>query len=32
VTANVFRYGAAKGYILYRDKEGRALRLPVDWK
>ncbi|HYV18088.1 MAG TPA: DEAD/DEAH box helicase [Verrucomicrobiae bacterium] len=32
VTANVFRYGADRGYILYRDKEGRALRLPVDWK
>jgi DEAD/DEAH box helicase domain-containing protein len=31
VTANVFRFGVANGYILYRDKEGRALRLPVDW-
>ena len=32
VTRNVFQFGVANGYILYRDKEGRALRLPVDWK
>jgi DEAD/DEAH box helicase domain-containing protein len=32
VTRNVYRFGAAHGYVLYRDKEGRSLRLPVDWK
>ena len=32
VTRSVYRFGAAHGYILYRDKEGHALRLPVDWK
>jgi DEAD/DEAH box helicase domain-containing protein len=32
VTRNVFQFGVTNGYILYRDREGRSLRLPVDWK
>ena len=32
VTHRVYRFGAANGYILYRDKDGVALRLPVEWK
>jgi DEAD/DEAH box helicase domain-containing protein len=32
VTRDVFLFGRNNGYILYPDREGRSLRLPVDWK
>jgi DEAD/DEAH box helicase domain-containing protein len=32
VTRDVFLFGRNNGYILYRDRDGRSLRLPVDWK
>jgi DEAD/DEAH box helicase domain-containing protein len=32
VTRNVYLYGATNGYVLWRDRDGVALRLPVDWK
>ena len=32
VTRDVFLFGGNNGYILYPDREGRSLRLPVDWK
>jgi DEAD/DEAH box helicase domain-containing protein len=31
VTRDVYRYGVNHGFILYRDRLGNALRLPVDW-
>ncbi|HYV86369.1 MAG TPA: DEAD/DEAH box helicase [Patescibacteria group bacterium] len=32
VTRDVFLFGCNNGYILYRDRDDRSLRLPVDWK
>ncbi|MFQ5876486.1 MAG: DEAD/DEAH box helicase [Acidobacteriota bacterium] len=32
VTRDLFLFGANNGYILYSDRDGRTLRLPVDWK
>ena len=32
VTRDLFHFGARNGYVLYRDKDARQLRLPVDWK
>jgi len=32
VTRDVFLFGRNNGYVLYPDREGRSLRLPVDWK
>ncbi|HEU4401083.1 MAG TPA: Zn-binding domain-containing protein, partial [Candidatus Polarisedimenticolia bacterium] len=32
VTRDLFVFGRTNGYILYRDRDGRAIRLPVDWK
>ena len=32
VTRDVYVFGTRNGYILYRDKDDRQLRLPVDWK
>ncbi|MGH9750172.1 MAG: ribonuclease H-like domain-containing protein, partial [Candidatus Polarisedimenticolia bacterium] len=32
VTRDVYRFGRANGYVLYRDRDGRPLRLPVAWK
>lgn len=31
VTHRLYALGAERGYLLYRDREGRALRLPVAW-
>jgi DEAD/DEAH box helicase domain-containing protein len=31
VTHRLYAMGAERGYLLYRDREGRALRLPVAW-
>jgi DEAD/DEAH box helicase domain-containing protein len=32
VTRDVFLFGRTNGYVLYRDRDGRPLRLPVAWK
>jgi DEAD/DEAH box helicase domain-containing protein len=32
VTRDLFLFGRNNGYLLYRDRDGRSLRLPVDWK
>jgi DEAD/DEAH box helicase domain-containing protein len=32
VTRDLYDFGRTNGYILYRDRDGRSLRLPVDWK
>jgi DEAD/DEAH box helicase domain-containing protein len=32
VTRDVFLFGTRNGYVLYRDRDGKQLRLPVDWK
>ena len=32
VTRDLYKFGCNNGYILYRDREGRSIRLPVDWK
>ena len=32
VTRDLYLFGRNNGYILYRDREGRTMRLPVDWK
>ena len=32
VTRDLHQFASNNGYILYRDRDGRALRLPVDWK
>jgi DEAD/DEAH box helicase domain-containing protein len=32
VTRDVFLFGTRNGYVLYRDRDDRQLRLPVDWK
>jgi DEAD/DEAH box helicase domain-containing protein len=32
VTRDVYVFGKRNGYVLYRDKDDRQLRLPVDWK
>jgi DEAD/DEAH box helicase domain-containing protein len=32
VTRDVHRFGRANGYVLYRDRDGKPLRLPVDWR
>ncbi len=32
VTRDLFVFGRRNGYVLYRDRDGRPLRLPVDWK
>jgi DEAD/DEAH box helicase domain-containing protein len=31
VTHRLYALGAERGYLLYRDREGRALRMPVAW-
>ena len=31
VTHRLYAMGAERGYLLYRDREGRALRMPVAW-
>lgn len=31
VTWRLFKHGADQGYLLYRDRGDRTLRLPVDW-
>ncbi|HEU5180293.1 MAG TPA: DEAD/DEAH box helicase [Candidatus Polarisedimenticolia bacterium] len=31
VTRSLHRFGASSGYLLYQDREGRRVRLPVDW-
>ena len=31
ITAKLFFLGRQRGYLLYRDGEGRLLRVPVDW-
>ena len=32
VTRDLFLFGKRNGYVLYRDRDGKQLRLPVDWK
>jgi len=32
VTRDVFLFGSRNGYVLYRDRDGKQLRLPTDWK
>jgi DEAD/DEAH box helicase domain-containing protein len=32
VTRNLYEFGRTNGYVLYRDRDGRPVRLPVDWK
>jgi len=32
VTRDVYLFGNRNGYVLYRDRDGKQLRLPVDWK
>jgi len=32
LTRDLFLFGRNNGYLLYRDRAGRAVRLPVDWK
>ncbi|HEX9427263.1 MAG TPA: DEAD/DEAH box helicase [Candidatus Polarisedimenticolia bacterium] len=32
VTRDLFLFGQRNGYVLYRDRDGRPLRLPVEWK
>jgi len=32
VTRDVYQFGQRNGYVLYRDRDGKQLRLPVDWK
>jgi len=32
VTRDVYLFGTRNGYVLYRDRDGKQLRLPVDWK
>jgi DEAD/DEAH box helicase domain-containing protein len=32
VTRDLYLFGRNNGYILYRDRDDRSLRLPVDWK
>jgi DEAD/DEAH box helicase domain-containing protein len=31
ITKELFEYGLNRGYLLYRTKQGQAVRLPVDW-
>jgi DEAD/DEAH box helicase domain-containing protein len=31
ITKELFEYGLDRGYLLYRTKQGQAVRLPVDW-
>jgi DEAD/DEAH box helicase domain-containing protein len=31
-TRDLFVFGRTNGYVLYRDRDGRSIRLPVDWK
>ncbi len=32
VTRDVYLFGQRNGYVLYRDRDGKQLRLPVEWK
>ena len=32
VTRDLYLFGRRNGYVLYRDRDGRQVRLPVDWK
>jgi DEAD/DEAH box helicase domain-containing protein len=32
VTWNLFRFGRENGYVLYRDRDARQIRLPVEWR
>jgi DEAD/DEAH box helicase domain-containing protein len=31
LTASLYRFGLEHGYLLYRDREGRPVRVPVDF-
>jgi DEAD/DEAH box helicase domain-containing protein len=31
ITRNLFLYGYKKGYLLFRNKAGKVVRIPVDW-
>jgi DEAD/DEAH box helicase domain-containing protein len=31
ITKELFEFGLSQGYLLYQTREGRAVRLPVDW-
>ena len=31
VTREVHRFGAREGYVLFDDKEGKTVRVDVDW-
>jgi len=32
ITRDLFLYGSEKGYLLFKNKAGNAVRIPVDWK
>ncbi len=32
VTRDLFLFGQRNGYVLYRDRDGRPIRLPIEWK
>jgi DEAD/DEAH box helicase domain-containing protein len=32
VTRDLYLFGRRNGYVLYRDRDGRSIRLPVEWK
>ncbi len=32
VTRDIYMFGATNGYVLYPDRDGRSIRLPVEWK
>jgi DEAD/DEAH box helicase domain-containing protein len=32
ITRDLFLFGAANGYLLFETKNGRSVRLPVEWK
>ena len=31
ITRDLFLYGYKKGYLLFRNKAGKVVRIPVDW-
>ena len=32
VTMEVYKFGVANGYVLYEDKQGNPVNVPVDWR
>ena len=31
ITRDLYLFGKQKGYVLFEDKEGNAIRIPVQW-